>query len=216
MAKTSKTLLEAIHGRRATPSFDGAPLPSEDLKTILEAGIAAPSGYNMQPWRFIVVQKPEQKMKLRAASYNQAKVEEASAVIVACGDADGWRKDLDLMLQQGREGGMPESYAAQAKTSVQGFLSSFSSDEMRGWLNKQVMLAFTHMLLAAETLGYDTSPMEGFEQDKVHEALRLPMSYHVVALLAIGTLKGADKYDGGRFDIGHTVFLEEYNKPFRH
>ena len=58
--------------------------------------------------------------------------------------------------------------------------------------------------------------MEGFEQDKVHEALRLPMSYHVVALLAIGTLKGSDKYDGGRFDIGHTVFLEEYNKPYRH
>ena len=34
--------------------------------------------------------------------YNQGKVEEASAVIVACGDADGWRKDLDLMLQHGR------------------------------------------------------------------------------------------------------------------
>ena len=58
----------------------------------------------MQPWRFVVVQSPEQKKRLRAASYNQAKVEEASAVIVACGDADGWRKDLDLMLELGREG----------------------------------------------------------------------------------------------------------------
>jgi nitroreductase len=215
MPKSLKTLSEAIHGRRATPSFDGAPMPPEDLKTILEAGVAAPSGYNMQPWRFIVVQGQEQKRRLRAASYNQAKVEEASVMIVACGDADGWRRDLDLMLQQGREGGMPESYAAQAKTSVQNFLTSFSSEEMKGWLNKQVMLAFTHMLLMAETLGYDTSPMEGFEQDKVHEALRLPLSYHVVALLAIGTLRGSDKYHGGRFDIAHTVFNEEYGKPFR-
>ena len=215
MSKSLKTLSEAIHGRRATPSFDSTPIPTEDLKTILEAGLAAPSGYNMQPWRFVVVQAPEHKRRLRAASYNQAKVEEASAVIVACGDADGWRRDLDLMLQQGREGGMPESYAAQAKTSVQSFLTSFSSEQMRGWLNKQVMLAFTHMLLMAEVLGYDTAPMEGFEQDKVHEALRLPLSYHVVALLAVGTLRGPDKYDGGRYDMGHTVFTEEYGKPFR-
>ena len=87
----------------------------EDLRQILDAGLHAPSGYNMQPWRFVVVQSPEQKKRLRAASYNQGKVEEASAVIVACGDADGWRKDLELMLEQGRKGGMPESYAAQAQ-----------------------------------------------------------------------------------------------------
>jgi nitroreductase len=215
MPKPEKPLSQAIAERRATPSFDGAPLPAEDLRKILEAGLAAPSGYNMQPWRFIVVQSPEQKKRLRAASYNQAKVEEASAVIVACGDSDGWRKDLDLMLQQGREGGMPESYAEQAKSSVPDYLSSFSADKMFGWLNKQVMLAYSFMLLTAETLGYDTAPMEGFEQDKVHEVLRLPMSYRVVALLAIGHLKGSDKFDGGRFDINHTVFGEEYGKPIK-
>ncbi len=213
MTKNKKTLSQAIQERRASPSFDGAPIPSEDLKQILEAGLDAPSGYNMQPWRFIVVQSPEQKKRLRAASYNQAKVEEASAVIVACGDADGWRKDLDLMLQLGREGGMPESYAAQARSSVPNYLSSFTSEQMRAWLNKQVMLAFTHMLLMAEVMGYDTAPMEGFEQDKVHEVLRLPLSYWVVALLAVGHLTGGDKFYGGRFAMGHTVFGEEFGKP---
>jgi nitroreductase len=215
MADTRKTLTQAIVERRATPSFDGTPLPQEDLKQILDAGLHAPSGYNMQPWRFVVVQSPEQKKKLRAASYNQAKVEEASAVIVACGDADGWRKDLDLMLQLGREGGMPESYASQAGASVTNFLSGFSREQMHGWLNKHVMIAFTHMLLMAETMGYDTAPMEGFEQDKVHEVLRLPMSYWVVALLGIGHLKGPDKYNGGRFEMGHTVFGEEFGKPLK-
>jgi nitroreductase len=215
MAATRKTLTQAIAERRATPSFDGTPIPREDLKQILDAGLHAPSGYNMQPWRFVVVQSPEQKKKLRAASYNQAKVEEASAVIVACGDADGWRKDLDLMLQKGREGGMPESYASQAGASVTNFLSGFSREQMHGWLNKHVMIAFTHMLLMAETMGYDTAPMEGFEQDKVHEVLRLPMSYWVVALLGIGHLKGPDKYNGGRFEMGHTVFAEEFGKPLK-
>jgi nitroreductase len=215
MASEKKSLTEAIMERRATPSFDGEPMPAQDLRKILEAGRFAPSGYNLQPWRFIVVQEPEQLKKLRAASYNQAKVEEASVVIVACGDRDGWRKDLDEMIRMGRENGMPESYAAQAAHSVPNYLSNFSDDEMKGWLNKHVMIAFTHMLLMAESMGYDTAPMEGFEQDKVCETLRLPMSYWVVALLAIGHHKGGDKYDGGRFEFSHIVFGEEYGKPLK-
>src|SRR6201994_2668279 len=159
MANAPKSLADAIRQRRATPSFNGEPIPPGDLRQILEAGLHAPSGYNMQPWRFIVVQHPEQKRGLRAASYNQAKVEEASAVIVACGDRDGWRKDLDEMLRLGRAGGMPEGYAAQAAQSVPAYLSSFSDDEMRAWLNKHVMIAVTSMMLMAEVLGYDTALM---------------------------------------------------------
>jgi nitroreductase len=214
-AKHEKTLSQAIRERRATPSFDGAPIPPEDLQRILEAGLSAPSGFNMQPWRFIVVQSEEQKKRLRAASYNQGKVEEASAVIVACGDADGWRKDLDTMLYLGREGGMPEGYADLARNSVPNYLSHFSTDEMHAWLNKMVMIAFTHMMLMAEVMGYDTAPMEGFEQPKVHEVLLLPLSYWVVALLAVGHLKGPDKFNGDRFDLRHTVFAEEFGKPLK-
>ena len=214
-AKPEKSLSQAIKDRRATPSFDGAPIPPEDLRKIVAAGLSAPSGYNIQPWRFIVVQNDAQKKRLRAAAYNQGKVEEASAVIVACGDADGWRKDLDLMLYQGLEGGMPEGYAEQARNSVPKYLSSFSSDQMHGWLNKMVMIATTHMMLMAEVLGYDTAPMEGFEQEKVREVLRLPLSYWTVALLAVGHLKGPDKFYGGRFDISHTVFGEEFGKPLK-
>jgi nitroreductase len=153
--------------------------------------------------------------RLRAASFNQAKVEEASAVIVACGDRDGWRKDLDEMLRMGRAGGMPESYAAQAASTVPNYLSSFTDDQMKGWLNKHVMIAVTSMMWMAEVMGYDTAPMEGFEQAKICETLRLPMSYWVVSLLAIGHLKGPDKFDGGRFDMSHTVFGEEYGKSLK-
>jgi nitroreductase len=215
MASVQKSLAQAIRERRSTPSFDGEPIPAKDLWQILDAGLHAPSGYNMQPWRFVVVQHPEQRRRLRAASYNQAKVEEASAIIVACGDRDGWRRDLEEMLRMGRAGGMPESYAAQAAANVPDYLSSFSRDEMAGWLNKQVTIATTTMMWMAEVLGYDTAMMEGFEQQGVCETLRLPMSYWVVSLLTIGHLKGADKFDGGRFDTSRTVFSEEYGKPLK-
>ncbi len=213
MAEQEKSLEAAIRERRSTPSFDGRPIPAEHLQQIVTAGLLAPSGYNLQPWRFVVVQTPEQRRRLRAASYNQAKIEEASVVIVACGDADGWRRDLELMLQRGLAGGMPESYAAQARSSVPKYLAGFSKDQLHAWLNKHVTIAYTHMMLMAEVLGYDTAPMEGFEQEKVREVLRLPLSYWVVALLCLGHAQGPEKFDGGRFEANHTVFGEEFGKP---
>ncbi len=212
--ETEKTLSRAIAERRATPSFDGSPVPEGDLLKILQAGLHAPSGFNLQPWRFIVVRNADQKKKLRSACFNQAKVEEASVMVVACGDADGWRGgDLDEMVRLGRQGGMSENYAEQVKAAVPNYLSKHPN--MPLWLNRQVMIALTHMLLMAEVLGYDTAPMEGFEEDKVHEVLKLPLRYSVVALLGIGHLKGSDKFNGGRFSTARTLFAEEYGKPLK-
>ena len=156
----------------------------------------------MQPWRFVVVQDPEQRRRLRAAGYNQGKIEEASAVIVACGDADGWRRDLDLMLEHGpRRRHARELRRAGPQHRSQLPLQLLPDEKMHGWLNKQVMLAVSFMLLTAETLGYDTAPMEGFEQDKVHEALRLPLELlRRLASSPSATSKAADKFFGGRFD----------------
>ncbi|GGH09354.1 nitroreductase family protein [Silvibacterium dinghuense] len=211
---TDKNFFQAVAQRRATPSFEATPVPEGDLQRILDAGLHAPSGYNMQPWRFVVVRNAEQRRKLRAAAFNQAKVEEAPVVIVACGDADGWRNgDLDEMLRMGREGGMPENYAEQARLNIPNYLSEHPN--ITAWLERQVMLAFTTMMWAAEVLGYDTAPMEGFEEKKVIETLKLPLSYHVVALLGIGKLRGHDKFHGGRFNGARTVFDGEYGKPLR-
>lgn len=212
-SRPEKSLSEVLDQRRATPSFDGKPIPDADLKKILEAGLKMPSGYNLQPWRFVVVRTPEGLRRLRAASYNQAKVEEASAVIVACGDKDGWRTDMEEMIRMGREQGMTENYAEGASASIPQFLGNHPN--LTAWLNRHVMLAFSGMLLMAEALGYDTAPMEGYEADKVCQVLNLPISYEVVALLAIGHLKGPDKFHGGRFSMARTVFDGEYGKPIK-
>jgi nitroreductase len=214
MKKPLKTLPEVCAQRRATPSFEDTPVPDADLLQILHAGLSSPSGYNLQPWRFVVVRDKEQKKKLRSASYNQAKVEEAPVVIVACGDQDGWRNgDLDEMLRQAREGGMPESFATAVQERVPGIFSNMPNKAV--WITRQVMIAVTTMMLMAETLGYDTAPMEGFEEDRVREVLRLPLSHHVVALLAIGHRKGKDKFDGGRFPMRRTVFGDEYGRSLK-
>src|SRR5437764_9552845 len=109
MAKIAaeKPLSKDIKERRATPSFEDVPIHNADLEKIIRAGLEAPSGYNLQPWRFIVVRDREQKKKLRQAAFGQPKVEEASAVIVACGDPKGWKDgDLEEMIRLAKEHGM--------------------------------------------------------------------------------------------------------------
>ncbi len=204
--------LDIVAERRAAGAFEPTPVSDEDLRAVLHAGLAAPSSYNLQPWRFIVVRGAEAKRKLRGACFNQAKVEEAPVVIVACGDADGWRSgDLDEMLRLGREGGMPESFLEQTRSNVPKYLSEHPN--LSAWLNRQVMLAFTTMMWAAESLGLDTAPMEGFDAGKLRQALKLPLSYEPVALLALGRATGQAKYNGGRFSAARMVFAEEFPRP---
>src|SRR4051812_15644364 len=101
-----KTLDEVIRGRRATPHFQDVPIAKADLEKILEAGRQAPSGYNLQPWRFVVVQEAVQKKKLQEAAFGQPKIAEASAMIVACGDPQGWKNgDLDEAIRLARAHG---------------------------------------------------------------------------------------------------------------
>lgn len=216
-----KPLSQAIRERRATPHFDPSqPVHEADLLQILDAGRHAPSGYNLQPWRFVVVRDPEHRKALRAAAFNQPKVEEAPVIIVACGDKEGWKKgDLDDAMQLAKEngyGGDKEHEAA--KNAVRSFLGGRPGSaggiapDLGLWVNRHVMIAFTTLMWEAEALGYDTAPMEGFDEDAIKQLLHIPESVRVVALLAIGRRKGDDKPYGGRFPISRVFYAEEWGK----
>jgi len=220
MAKIAaeKPLSQAIQERRATPSFEDVPIHDADLEKIVRAGLQAPSGYNLQPWRFVVVRDAEQKKKLRAAAFGQPKVGQASVVIVACGDPLGWKDgDLDEMLRISAQHGFNDpAEQEKIRKTVTGFLGG-PAGKAAGieptfdlWANRQTMIAFTTMMWAAETMGYDTAPMEGFMEDQVKALLKIPARVRVVALLAIGRLKGKDKPYAGRFEPARSVFAEAW------
>jgi nitroreductase len=222
MAKVAaeKPFSQAVKERRATPSFEDIPIHTADIEKIIRAGLEAPSGYNLQPWRFVVVRDREQKKKLRQAAFGQSKVEEASAVIVACGDPQGWKDgDLDEMLRISAQHGFNDPAEQQrVRDAVKGFLGS-PPGEAGGvkptfdlWVNRHTMIAFATMMWAAETLGYDTAPMEGFLEDQVKALLKIPGRVRVVAMLAVGRLKGKDKLYAGRFPPARTVFADTWGE----
>jgi nitroreductase len=222
MAKIAaeKPFSQAVKDRRASPSFEDVPIHAADLEKIIRAGLEAPSSYNIQPWRFVVVRDPEQKKKLRAAAFGQTKVEQASAVIVACGDPLGWKDgDLEEMLRISAGDGFNDPAEQQrVRNAVTGFLGSTPGDAggvkptFDLWVNRHTMIAFTTMMWAAETMGYDTAPMEGFMEDQVKALLKIPERVRVAALLAVGRLKGKDKQYAGRFEPARSVFAETWGE----
>src|SRR5690242_2611663 len=108
-------LSKLVDSRRATDNFSSEPVLESDLQQILHAGLEAPSGYNLQPWRFVVVREPNQRKRLRIAALDQQKVEDAPIVVVACGDTNGWRDDLEEVIRLGQEHGIGGDAWAQRK-----------------------------------------------------------------------------------------------------
>ncbi|ASQ46171.1 nitroreductase family protein [Legionella clemsonensis] len=211
-----------ISERRATSSFDGSPVPDDVLGKILRAGIEAPSGYNLQPWRFIVVRDQKQKQDLREAAMNQPKVEEAGAVIVFCGDLNAHRgQSLDKILTESEKHGFSKEQNEKVRAIIKKTFDAPAGNAMglapdyAVWVNRHVMIAFTTMMWMAEILGYDTAPMEGFFEDKVKNLLGIPEDIRVVALLAIGKRKGEDKKYAGRRQLKEICFAEEWGREYQ-
>ena len=212
LVSEDKNFSDVVRARRATPAFSSDPIDDQDLKKILRAGLEAPSSYNMQPWRFVVVRDPEQRKRLRLAAMNQEQVEQAPVVIVACGDTKGWKEDLEDVIRIGRNRGFTsEAQIERKRRNVTQDLGS--QPNMAMWVTKQTMIAATTMMWMAETLGYDTGPMEGFHEDEVREVLGIPRHVRVIFLLAIGRLKGKDGQYPGRLSASRTVFADRYGDP---
>lgn len=90
-----------------------------------------------------------------------------------------------------------------------------TSPDWSVWVNRHVMIAFTTIMWAAETLGYDTAPMEGFVESSVRNALGIPDHVRVVALLGIGRLKGQDKPYGGRAPMESRVYADRWGNGLK-
>ena len=208
-----KPITELLLGRRATNSFTDEEVPEEFLNAILELGAQAPSGYNLQPWRFVVVRGAENRQRLQKVAYNQPKVGQAPVVVIAVGMKEEWKARADEVFQEGveRGAGSPDT----VEQYKQGAIQFVSSMDQALWVNRHTMIAFTTMMLVAEAYGFDTAPMEGFDAAAVKREFGIPDEGEVCALLAIGRAAPPDKPYTGRFELERIVSAEKYGAAWK-
>jgi nitroreductase len=213
----STGLKEAIEQRRAARAFRPDPIPQVILENMFQLGLRAPSGFNLQPWRFVVVQEQQNRDKLKACAFNQRQVGEAPVVLICCGDRNSAAmENIEAVIGLGSEvGAMSDDFANYMRSQIPPFFESHPSFEsMEAWTNRHTMLAVAQIMLVAKSFGVDSCPMEGFSAAQVKEAFNIPSQVDVCCLVALGYAAEPFKQYGGRFKSDRVCFSETYGDPF--
>jgi nitroreductase/dihydropteridine reductase len=178
-------ILAAARKRYSAKAYDPTrKVPEEVMQQIYEVLRTSPSSVNSQPWHFIVASTPEAKARIAKGvggqfSYNEAKVLNASHVILFCARVGGVEQHLDNLLEQESRDGRYKDDAAKAGGAKGrlGYvdLHRYALKDLPQWFEKQTYIALGNAMLAASALEVDTTPMEGFDaaaldaEFKLHE-----------------------------------------------
>ncbi|MBO7747746.1 nitroreductase family protein [Paenibacillus sp. MWE-103] len=182
-------------------------IPQETLNEILELAAAAPSSWNLQQWRFLVIQKQEQKDLILPIAYGQKQVSDASAVVVVLGDLQAHVTGREIYEAAARDGYVPKDVADNLIKQIEGAygIEQVARDEA----NKNAGLAAMQLMLAAKAKGYDTVPMGGFDKAKLVEALNIPPRYIPVMMIPIGEAATPAR-PSGRLPLSQLVINESF------
>ncbi len=189
--------------RYTTKAFDPSRQLSaqqvEQIETLLRF---SPSSTNSQPWHFFIAGSPEGKARVAKATsgtyaFNEAKVLNASHVVVLCSRASIDDAYLETLLQQEEADGRfanAEARAGQHRGRSHFVnMHRFELRDAHHWIEKQVYLAAGTLLLGAAALQIDACPIEGFDQKVLDEELGLrAMGYTSAVIVALGYRSGSD------------------------
>ena len=179
---------EILTNRRAINFFD----PEKDvdtatLNTILEMAGKAPSSFNLQPWKVVVVRSAEEKAKLRPLAFDQPKVTEAPITLIILADRGGWKEGNQTLETVFTKGMQPEQRDWFIKATSE--LYGANDNTQQAFANKNAGLFAMSLMYAASELGLHTHPMDGFNHDEVRKAFGIPEQYWIPMLIAIGHKK---------------------------
>jgi len=201
--------IETIHARRAVKHFDPEHRMSEDdERKLFEATIQAPTSFNIQHWRFVVLRDPELRARIRKEFGNdQAQMTDASLLVLFTADMKAWAKD-------------PGRYWKDAPREVADLLVGWMGPfhEGREWLQRDeaqrsIGLAMQTMMLAAKELGYESCPMIGFEIEEVAKLIRLPEDHVMGPMVAIGKGTKDAWPKPGLLPLGEVVVEDRFRGP---
>jgi nitroreductase len=171
----------AIETRRSIKHYDPTHRMTEaEIEQLMSLALLAPTAFNIQNWRFVLVQEPELRKQVRAVSWDQAQVTDASLLVVLVADLNSWQRE-------------PARYWKEAPQAVQDFLVPAIDTYYRN--KEQVQrdegmrscgMAAMTLMLAAKEMGYDSCPMDGFDFDAVAKLLNLPEDHTPAMYVTIG------------------------------
>ena len=173
--------IEAIQKRRSIRHYDPTfKISDKEIKELIELAILSPTSYNIQHWKFVVVNDPKLRNKIKEAAYGQAQVTDASALILVVTDIKAWEKN---MFEKWKN--VPKEIGDFMATSAHEFYLN-REQLQRDEAIRSASFATQTLILAATAKGYESGVMIGFDFDKVAELINLPKNYVISNFVVIG------------------------------
>lgn len=156
-----ETIHSALNWRYATKKFDvNKKISSADWKTLTESLIASPSSYGLQPWKFLVVENPSIREKLKAVSWNQTQVTDSSHYVVFIYKEKMDAEHIEKYIQQiAKVRQIPaSSLDAYKNMMVENLVKGPRSQTIEAWAQRQAYIAMGFLLETAALLKIDATP----------------------------------------------------------
>ncbi|MBG0841408.1 nitroreductase family protein [Ectopseudomonas toyotomiensis] len=201
-----------IESRRAVRRFTPEPVPDAVIRDCLELAVLAPNSCNLQPWSFQVIRDPALLAQLHPVCMSQ-NASRAPLIIVVLARPDTWRQACRSVIDYWPEAEVPARIRSfysktapfQYNQGPLGLLGLFkrqlvrlmgvrkplmrkpnSKADMRLWAVKSTALATENLMLAFQSHGYASCPMEGFDEPRLRRVLDIPRQAVPIMLLAVG------------------------------
>ena len=205
----------AILKRRSIKRFRPDPISREILQELLELTVAAPSSWNLQDWRIVVVEEESQRGALCEACFGQGLVAEAPVVFVFAADPTAWQRDLEPILEKAKaSGAWPPKVVEYLQQAVPDFQQNLG-DRNREYAIKDAMIAATHLVLAAESLGLASCFLNGWEEGAVKRVIGAADPDLSIAVIVPVGHAAESRSNPGRLDLDHNVFRDRLSNPYR-
>ena len=214
----SKQVLDvqtAILSRRSIKAFKSDPIDPDTLRQLIELVVAAPSSYNLQDWRIIVIQDEATKAELAKSAYDQQQILQAPVTFVFAADPNAWKGDLIPIYQEGVQRGVwtPEM-VEYFKIAIPKFQMSLG-DRTREYSLKNAMIAATHLVLAAEGLGLSTCFMNGWIEADVKKVIGAENEPDLaIAVVVPVGYEAESRGNPGRLPFAYNVFVDRIGNSY--
>ncbi len=173
--------LEAIQTRRSVKHYDANhQMSDEEKQHIISLAMLSPTAFNLQHWRFVVVEDTSLRKQIRQVAMDQAQVTDASMLIVLCADMHAWQKDTARYWQHADSAVLDFMLPA-----IDGYYRD-KPQVQRDETMRSCGLAAQTIMLAAKSLGYESCPMDGFDFDAVGKLINLPDDHVISMFVAVG------------------------------
>ena len=182
-------VIETLQWRYATKKMDPSRVvPQDKLDRIIEAARLAPTSSGLQPFEMVLVSNPEVRERIRAIAWNQAQVTEASHLLVFAAWDNYTAERINQMFDYTNEvRGFRNEGWENYRNMLLGIYPQRPAEVNYQHAARQAYIAFGAAMIAAAAEQVDSTPMEGFDADKLDEILGLrARGLRSVTLLPLG------------------------------